>query len=203
MRSFIVLAAFAIATIASPLAKGVHAGIDPVAKCKDAKAKLAGRDALDLLTALGRNTKKRNVAKLSADVSKTRSRLTKGFVRAEAKGDCATTNDVANIEALVDGFVDDVVSDLCPPAPASTTSTTTPASTSTTIPNPTACDDTFPVCDGDCPAGLACGDIGLSRCGCVPVTGTPCGSAASPSCLGDCPLLGGFCLAGPFGCACQ
>lgn len=44
-----------------------------------------------------------------------------------------------------------------------------------------------PMCDGACPPGDACVDMG-GICNCVPVAGEPCGLVAGPPmCWGDCP----------------
>jgi hypothetical protein len=86
-----------------------HAGVDPAAACKQKKANATGKKAADLLKAFGRNEKKPNAAKLSADVSKAQSKFTKGFTKAEAKGGCRTSGDADAIEGKVDAFVTDVV----------------------------------------------------------------------------------------------
>ena len=64
------------------------------------------------------------------------------------------------------------------------------------------CGGTWPACNGECPVGEACGDIGgtpYSSCGCLPIGSTPCGGVY-PSCGdGDCPA-GTTCLMDTFTC---
>jgi hypothetical protein len=91
-----------------------HAGADPAAVCKNAKAKAAGKEASDVLKAHGKNKKKRSDAKLAASISKAESKLTKSFTKAEDKGGCGTTGDAAQIDAKVDAFVLDAIRDIDP-----------------------------------------------------------------------------------------
>lgn len=53
------------------------------------------------------------------------------------------------------------------------------------------CGDSAPVCNGECPDGLACGSItgGIETvCGCLPPDSTPCGELSVPACdPGACP----------------
>lgn len=64
------------------------------------------------------------------------------------------------------------------------------------------CGGTWPACNGECPAGEVCSDIGgtpYSSCGCLPAGSTPCGGVY-PSCGdGDCPA-GTTCLVDTFTC---
>ena len=109
-----------------------YAGISPEAKCSDKKFKFTGKNALDLFKAFGKNKKKMNVAKLTTDISKAQSKLTKGFTKAEytgkgaAKG-CDTSSDAGAIEAKVDDFVQDIISALdgCPSSYSFTTTSPT------------------------------------------------------------------------------
>lgn len=67
---------------------------------------------------------------------------------------------------------------------STTTSTSTSSTTSTTL-STTACGDTYPQCDGACPAGERCRpDEGFppSSCACVPEGVIPCSSATYPEC---------------------
>jgi hypothetical protein len=89
-----------------------HAATDPAAACKDAKAKTAGKKAADLLKAFGKNLKKADPVKLTASVSKAQSKLTKGFDKAESKAGCASVADVGSIEAKVDAFAADAISEI-------------------------------------------------------------------------------------------
>jgi hypothetical protein len=97
----IVFAVFLLILVASP----VHAAGGPAAACTEAKAKATGRKAAALMKAYGKNIKKPEPAKLAASISKAQSKMTKGFLKAEGKGGCATTGDVDVIEAKTDGFV--------------------------------------------------------------------------------------------------
>jgi hypothetical protein len=90
------------------LAAPEHGAADPIATCKEKKAKATGKKAADLLKAFGKNEKKPNAAKLRADISKAQSRFTKGFTKAEAKG-CPTSGDAGTIEAKVDALVEDLL----------------------------------------------------------------------------------------------
>jgi len=89
--------------------RAADAGASEPAKCTDAKAKAAGKKALDLLKALGKSAKKPNSVKLASDVSKAQSKFTKAFSKAEQKGACLTNADAAGIEATVDSFVDELL----------------------------------------------------------------------------------------------
>jgi hypothetical protein len=101
------LAVFLLTLVASP----VHAAGGPAAACTEAKARAAGKKAAALLKAYGKNIKKPEPAKLAASISKAQSKMTKGFLKAEGKGGCATTGDVDGIEAKTDAFV---VTYICP-----------------------------------------------------------------------------------------
>jgi hypothetical protein len=111
-----------------------HAAVNPIAACKEKKAKATGKKAADLLKAFGKNEKKPNPAKLAVDISKAQSKFTKAFTKAEKTGgaSCPTSGDASAIEAKVDALVTDVVGDIAPP-----TTTTTPSSSTTTT---TTCD---------------------------------------------------------------
>ena len=89
-----------------------HAATDPAAACKDTKAKTTGKKASALLKAYGKNIKKPDPAKLAGSISKAQSKMTKGFVKAESKGGCATTGDVGAIEAKTDGFAASCIEDI-------------------------------------------------------------------------------------------
>jgi hypothetical protein len=89
------------------VASGASAGVADDALCKDKKAKATGGHVASLLKAFGKNLKVPNTAKLSIDVSKAQSKITKKFTKAEFDGagdpkGCQTTGDVAAIEAKCD-----------------------------------------------------------------------------------------------------
>ena len=86
-----------------------HAGVDPAALCKEKKAKATGKKAADHLKAYGKNVKKPDAGKLVANLSKSESRFTKAFTKAEGKGGCKIEGDAATIEVKVDNFVDEII----------------------------------------------------------------------------------------------
>lgn len=82
--------------------------------CKEKKTKAAGKKAFALLKAFGKNHKKPDAGKLESDISKAQSKFTKGFIKAEGKGQCLTSGDADPIEAQVDAFVLDVIGEVSP-----------------------------------------------------------------------------------------
>jgi len=84
-----------------------------LAKCKEAKARAAGRRAFDLLQAFARNQSKPNAARLGAHIARARSTFTKTFAQAEQRG-CQTIGDGGAIGAKVDALVDDVLQSASP-----------------------------------------------------------------------------------------
>lgn len=90
------------------------AGTDPADKCVFQKAKAVGKKAQSIMKALGKNISKNPDTKLSANVSKAQSKLTKAFTKAESKGACQKTGDAAAIELKVDAFVIDCVGAVTP-----------------------------------------------------------------------------------------
>jgi len=60
----------------------------------------------------------------------------------------------------------------------------------------------LPMCDGICPPGDGCADIGGDMCGCVP-DAPPCGlMAGPPMCYGDCPPHIPVCIFNGLDCEC-
>jgi hypothetical protein len=102
-----------------------HAGVDPAASCQDAKAKAAGKQAADLLKAVGKNAKSPDPVKLAQSISKADSKITKAFVKAEGKGGCGTLNDVDDIQVGVDAFVADATAALSQESASGPTTVTT------------------------------------------------------------------------------
>jgi arylsulfatase A-like enzyme len=99
-----------------------HAGFDPALLCKERKAKAVGKYGVELLRAHGRNVKRANPARLCADASRARSKLTRAFTKAEFGSDgqprgCDILGDVAAIEAMAAAFVADAVETIAPPRP--------------------------------------------------------------------------------------
>lgn len=126
------------------LSTNAHAGTDPGASCKDAKAKASGKKASALLKAYGKNVKKADGTRLAASISKAESKFTKSFAKAEGKGGCLTSGDVTPMEITVDCFVLDAVRDLTPPSvigevfdvPSPAEPAETPGSPSVVVTNP-------------------------------------------------------------------
>ena len=85
------------------IAGTVHAGVDPVALCKEKKLKSTGKEAFDLLKSFPHNTQPPEGAKLASGISK-----------AESKGACLTSGDSGDIQVKVDAFTLDVLCELDP-----------------------------------------------------------------------------------------
>jgi hypothetical protein len=96
------------------IAGTAQAGVPGDALCKEKKAKATGKKASDLLKAFGKNVKTPDPTKLAADVSKAESKFTKGFLKAEEKGKCVTSEDSGAIEAKVNALVYDLVANIAP-----------------------------------------------------------------------------------------
>ncbi len=112
------------------------AAVAPDLRCKDGKAKTAGKRAHQMLKAFGANAKTGDATKWATSLSKANSKFTKGFSLEEGKGGCATIGDAAAIGALSDGYVGDVLSALCAQG-TPTTTTPLPTTTTTTLPGGT------------------------------------------------------------------
>jgi hypothetical protein len=93
-------------------AQPVHASTDAASTCKDTKARTTGKKIASLLNAIGKNIRKSDPVRLSSSVSKAQSKMTKGFVKAESQGGCATTGDVGALEAKTDAFSLHVTEDI-------------------------------------------------------------------------------------------
>jgi hypothetical protein len=104
--------ALAMFGILAVVGTSAYAAVDPVALCKEKKAKATGRKMFDLLKAFGKNVKTPNVGKLASEISKAQSKFTKGFTKAEAPGLCERTGDADAIETTVDGQIADVLAEL-------------------------------------------------------------------------------------------
>jgi hypothetical protein len=92
---------------------------NPGAICKDRKNRDIGTYTLALARAFGRNAKVPNGGKLTSDISKAKSRLTRHFTRAEFTGtgvsrDCLTTGDVGTLESKSEILVEDTLDELGP-----------------------------------------------------------------------------------------
>jgi hypothetical protein len=131
-RARIVVVAITCAGLVLSAGRG-EAAVTPDLRCKDGKAKAAGKRAQLALKAFGANAKTGDATKWARSLSKAESKFTKGFALEEGKGGCATVGDAAAIGALTDGYVGDVVTALCAPG-TPTTTTPLPTTTTTTLP---------------------------------------------------------------------
>ena len=157
-----------------------HAGVEPGNLCKEKKAKEAGAKAFGLLKALGKNLKKPDPIRLAWDISKARSKFTKGFEKAEATGGCETTEDSDAIEAKVDALVFEMVANIDP----------TCGDGVTAGPDEECDGAEDAACPGRCIApgngGATCGDNtvnGGDQCTCAP---EECDGTAGDACPGLC-----------------
>jgi len=107
-------AAIALALVGVIVVVGypARADIQDEARCKEAKARTAGKKALDLMKALGKNAKRPNAASLARGMSKAESEFTKGFSEAESKGGCDTGGNATPIGTRVDAFVTNAAAEI-------------------------------------------------------------------------------------------
>lgn len=140
-------------------------------RCAAAKVRAASKKASMKATCYRRAIARGLPAPDPTCLASAEDRFTRAFAMAEAVGDCLTTGDAADIEALVDQFLADLVTSL----PVTTTSTTT--SPTTTAP---VC-GTGGVCTGSCPGpgefcqvAQQCFCGGQTYCVCSATTLTTC-----------------------------
>ena len=165
------------------------AGSDPAASCKASKAKATGKKASSLMKAFGKNIKSSDPLKLAQSISKTESKFTKGFAKAEAKGGCLTTGDAGAIEAKVDAFVADVVADFGPACGDDIAAGTEQCDGADAPECPGLCQpncicpapvcgngvlEAGEACESPCSTGAPCGVGQLCGVDCQCVTATPC-----------------------------
>jgi hypothetical protein len=187
----------AVAIAAAVLATSAVAAT-PADRCADAKLRAAVRKAKGLVQC--------HVSSADAGcLAKVEARFAATWTRIEARGGCVTVGDLADVEALVDGFVGDLTAML--PATSTTSTTVTPTST---CPPLTAfyCGSggCGPFPPPLCPQGLTCD---LDTCTCVGPA-VPCGDLHNPNFCrwGECPA-GTTCKVDPgstscpASCACQ
>jgi hypothetical protein len=105
--------AVAIALAFFWLAPPAHAGADPIAACKQRKAKATGQRTATLLKESGRHVLQPDAWRLFAARDKGLRRMSTSFSKAEGKGGCATT-DADAFWADVELFVADVVAEIEP-----------------------------------------------------------------------------------------
>lgn len=125
--------AIALLALMGPAA---HARVAPEIKCKDVKAKAAGKRAFMLLKAFTANEKKPNPSKFANATAKAHAKFAKAFSKAEAKGTCRTVGDADAVAATTDAYVTSTLEQLSGQA-GTTTTTSTSTSTSTTSIAPT------------------------------------------------------------------
>ncbi len=159
-----------------------NAGVEPGNLCKEKKAKEAGAKAFGFLKAFGKNLKKPDPIRLAWDISKVRSKFTKGFDKAEARGGCETTEDSAAIEAKVDALVFEMVANIDPICGDGVTAG----------PDEECDGGEDAACPGRCIApgngGATCGDNtvnGGDQCTCAP---EECDGTADGACQGLCQI---------------
>jgi len=90
------------------------AAADLAVKCREFKAKQAGKKAATLTKSFGKNIKSPNDATLSAAISKAHSKFSIGFAKAESKGGCRVTGNSDAIERQVDTLVFSIIEELGP-----------------------------------------------------------------------------------------
>lgn len=98
-----------------------NAGPEPAAVCVVSKQKAASAKLKHKVKCHGQAIKK-NVAVDEACLAKAEEKFDTSFAKAEGKGSCNTSGDVGDIEAMVDGWLEELLAAL--PAPTSTTTTT-------------------------------------------------------------------------------
>ena len=97
----------------------------PAQRCAATKQKAAGKKAAGKLKCWMRAVKRGESINMDC-IFKAELKFSRSYDKAESRGGCVTTNDKGMIETKVDGFVDDVVSDLTG-SPAGALLTTQPA----------------------------------------------------------------------------
>jgi hypothetical protein len=152
------LSVFVIVALAVALPVAMLEAADPAATCKEKKAKFSGKYSLDLLKAFGKNKKKKNVAKLTSDISRAVSKIDKGFTKAEFDGQgqprgCLTTGDVGDIKTTTNLHALAVLDLLCPTSSTTTTTNTTGTTAIPTTSTPTTTVTTTTLLDCICPTG--------------------------------------------------
>lgn len=106
-RLLVSLLGLSVLFAASP---GPASAATPSQKCASSKTKEAGKKADGKLKCWSKEVTK--PGGLSACETKVESKFASKYAKAEAKGGCAVTGDANAIEAKVDAFVDDVVTEL-------------------------------------------------------------------------------------------
>ncbi len=87
--------------------------------CKDKKSNYLGKHTLAIAKAFGQNAKSPNSGRLTSDISRAKSKLTRRFTKAEFSGsgvsrDCFTTGDAGPLGDKVDILVEDALDELEP-----------------------------------------------------------------------------------------
>jgi cysteine-rich repeat protein len=83
-------------------------------KCTSSKVRAAGKKA-DAKSKCHAKAIGKGLLTDGACLTKAEAKFTSAFSKAEAKGDCLTTGDTASVEATVDAFITDLVTELKPP----------------------------------------------------------------------------------------
>jgi hypothetical protein len=164
------------------LSPRLDAAMTPAERCAAAKMKAAGRKAFAKLKCQEKALAKHPVA--DRCLAKAELRFGAAFAKAELNGGCATTGDADKIEAMVDGFMNDLVGSLSPIQGATTTSTHVPTSAtagSSTSTTPTSTSITVSTSTG-ASTTVTTSSTTTSTTAVV----IPCGGI-SPDCSGSCP----------------
>ena len=109
------------------LSPRLEAATTPAQRCAAAKMTAAGKKAVAKLKC-ERKALAKNRAVAPGCLAKAERRFGAAFAKAEVNGGCATTGDADKIEAMVDGFMNDMVGSLSPTPGATTTTATTTTS---------------------------------------------------------------------------
>jgi hypothetical protein len=141
LRSTLLIVA-SVFVIAVALVPPVESAVPASRKCAAAKAKVTAAKASAKL-ACQRTAITKGIDVDPNCVAKVEANFAKAFAAIEAKGGCVTMGDAGDLEATVDGFVDDVIAALVPEG-----GFPTPTPTVAGTPGPTATPQPTPTCAG-------------------------------------------------------
>lgn len=108
MRKLVAAFTFVVVTVSVALA-----GPTPAQRCASAKLKAGSKKAAAKIKCHDKAILTGGAVD-PACLGRAEEKFTAAFAKAELKGGCATTGDASAVEALIDGFVDDVVAALEP-----------------------------------------------------------------------------------------
>jgi len=166
------------------LSPRLDAAMTPAERCAAAKMKAAGRKAFAKLKCQEKALAKHRVA--DRCLAKAELRFGAAFAKAELNGGCATTGDADKIEAMVDGFMNDLVGSLSPTQGATTTTTSTHVPTGATAGSSTSTTPTSTSITVSTSTGASTTVTTSSTTTSTTAVVIPCGGI-SPDCSGSCP----------------